>query len=460
MDASPLLAAIDFATREAALFAASGFLLLGLSDLAVDIIWIGHRLRRRLFGPAPSISVAELPPPARPGPIAIFVPAWDEAAVIADMLRHALRTFDHSDYRLYVGCYPNDPATTAAARAVADPRVRIVVGPFPGPTTKADCLNRLWEKMDQDERAEGRRFKAIVLHDAEDVVHSAELKLFDSLIERFDLVQLPVLPLLDPNSRWIAGHYADEFAESHGKELVVREAIGAALPSAGVGCAFSRDALDRLSTAAGAPPFDADSLTEDYELGLKLARSGGSACFVRMRGGGNDALVLTREYFPGTLDAAVAQKARWMTGIALSGWDRLGWSGGAGERWMRLRDRQSVLAALLLFVGYAAFLLWLAAGLASILGLASPQPIGEPLATLLAINGALLGWRLGMRFAFVARAYGLREGLRSIPRVIAANAIAMLAARRAVLRYLGVRRSGITAWEKTSHAFPAIVPAE
>jgi adsorption protein B len=49
MDASPLLAAIDFATREAALFAAAGFLLLGLSDLAVDIIWIGHRLRRRLF---------------------------------------------------------------------------------------------------------------------------------------------------------------------------------------------------------------------------------------------------------------------------------------------------------------------------------------------------------------------------------------------------------------------------
>jgi adsorption protein B len=460
MDALPLLAAIDFATREAAVFAAAGFLLLGLSDLAVDIIWIGHRLKRRLFGPAPSISVAELPAPAYPGPMAIFVPAWDEAPVIADMLRHALRTFEHPDYRLYVGCYPNDPATAAAASAIEDPRLRIVVGRVPGPTTKADCLNRLWEKMAADERAEGRRFKAIVLHDAEDVVHSAELRLFDSLIERYDLVQLPVLPLLDPNSRWIAGHYADEFAESHGKELVVREAIGAALPSAGVGCAFSRDALDGLTAAAGAPPFDADSLTEDYELGLKLARSGGSACFVRMRGGANDALVLTREYFPGTLDAAVAQKARWMTGIALSGWDRLGWSGGAGERWMRLRDRQSVLAALLLSVGYAALLLWLATGLASILGLASPQPVGEPLATLLAINGALLGWRLGMRFAFVARAYGLSEGLRSIPRVIAANAIAMLAARRAVVRYLGVRRSGITAWEKTSHAFPAIVPAE
>ena len=58
--------------------------------------------------------------------------------------------------------------------------------------------------------------------------------------------------------------------------------------------------------------------------------------------------IATRAYFPATLDAAVAQKARWMTGIALAGWDRLGWSGGLAERWMRLRDRQSVLAALVL----------------------------------------------------------------------------------------------------------------
>ena len=75
------------------------------------------------------------------------------------------------------------------------------------------------------------------------------MRLFDALIERFDLVQLPVLPLIDPGSRWIGGHYADEFAEAHGKELVVREAIGASLPSAGVGCAISRDALAALAEA-------------------------------------------------------------------------------------------------------------------------------------------------------------------------------------------------------------------
>ena len=105
-----------------------------------------------------------------------------------------LDAFGRRDYRIYVGCYPNDPATAAAVAAVDDPRVRIVVGPSAGPTSKADCLNRLWQRMIADEAAEGFRFKAVVLHDAEDIVHSAELPLFDSLIEQYDLVQLPVVP--------------------------------------------------------------------------------------------------------------------------------------------------------------------------------------------------------------------------------------------------------------------------
>jgi adsorption protein B len=454
----PLLAALDFAMREAALFSACGFLLLGASDLLVDLIWIAQKLRRS-WSASPQLCADSLPAPQRPGRLAVFIPAWDEAAVIDRMLRHALSTFDHPDYRLYVGCYPNDPATIAAVRSVGDARVRLVVGKVPGPTTKADCLNRLWEAMQADEADVGP-FKAVVLHDAEDVVHSAELRLFDLYVERYDLVQLPVLPLPDPNSRWIAGHYADEFAEAHAKELVVREALGAALPSAGVGCAFSRAALGRLAGVSGGAPFDADSVTEDYELGLKLARGGGRGTFVRMRGAGGRALVMTREYFPGTLKGAVAQKSRWMEGIALSGWDRLGWWGGPGERWMRLRDRQSVLAAILLFTGYAALLLWAVLALAGALGWEERGPVAEPLATLTAINAALLAWRLAMRCGFVTSAYGWCEGLRSIPRVVTGNAIAMLAARRAVLRYLGFRRTGIASWDKTGHAFPAHVPAE
>jgi adsorption protein B len=446
--AETVLALSDLVMREAALFAACGFLLLGLSDLAVDLLWIGLLVAGRL-------RPAALPVAQRPGRLAVFVPAWDEAAVIGDMLAHAQATFGAADHLLYVGCYPNDPATIAAVRAAAGPYLRLVVGPAPGPTSKADCLNRLWERMVEDEAVEGIQVKAVVLHDAEDVVHSAELPLFDALIERVDLVQLPVLPLVDPGSRSIGGHYIDEFCEAHGKELVVRAAIGASLPSAGVGCAVSRAALAALADARGAP-FDPDSLTEDYELGLRLKAIGRPAAFVRLAAGPGRPPVATREYFPATLAAAVAQKARWMTGIALAGWDRLGWSGGLAERWMRLRDRLSPLAALVLAAAYLALLLWAALAAAQLATGWTMPPFTPLLSLLIAANSGLLLWRLVMRFGFVARSYGWREGLRALPRAVIGNIVAMMAARRALGRYC----AGRAGWDKTAHNFPRQLPAE
>lgn len=443
-----LLAACGFVMHEAALFAAFGFLLLGLSDLAVDLIWIGLKLMRRKPPP-------DLPAAARPGRLAIFVPAWDEATVIGSMLAHSQTTFGEADYRLYVGCYPNDPATIDVVRAAAGGRICLVVGPAPGPTSKADCLNRLWEHMLEDEAADGVPFKAVILHDAEDVVHSAELPLFDALIEQYDLVQLPVVPLADPGSRFVSGHYMDEFAEAHGKELVVRAALGASLPSAGVGCAISRDALAALAVERGAP-FDPDSLTEDYELGLHLRMLGRRGAFVRLPGGAGRSMIATREHFPATLDAAVAQKARWMIGIALAGWDRLGWSGGLAERWMRLRDRQSLLAAMVLAAAYLALALLVTLVIVDWLTPFERPPFGPVLSTLLVINGAFFLWRLAVRFGFVAATHGWREGIRSLPRTITANIVAMLAARRALARYL----SGRTHWDKTAHVFPHRLPAE
>jgi adsorption protein B len=440
------LSILEFVMRELALFAALGFLLLGAGDLLVDFIWLALRFRRR---------PQAIEPVARdPGRLAVFVPAWDEAAVIGAMLTHARKAFGDADYRLYVGCYPNDPATIAAVRAASWDKLRLVIGPVPGPTSKADCLNRLWGALLADQVSE-KRFKAVVLHDAEDVAHSDELRLFDALIEHYDLVQLPVVPLIDEQSRWIGGHYADEFAEAHGKELVVREALGASLPSAGVGCAISRDALAALAEAHGAP-FDPDSLTEDYELGLRLHAMGRAAHFLRHRPGEGRPIVATREYFPGTRDAAVAQKARWMIGIALAGWDRLGWRGGLAERWMRLRDRQSLLAALILCAGYLALLLWVL-----VLAFGGPSQPFSPLFVLLAIlNSFMLLWRLTMRFGFVARLYGWREGLRALPRTVTGNIVAIMAARRALFRYLAMLRTGGATWDKTAHAFPRHLPAE
>jgi adsorption protein B len=244
-------------TAELALFAAAGFLLFAIDDLAVDFIYFVRRGWRALaiYTRYPKMYADRLPSPMRPGWMAVLIPAWDEASVIAPMLRASLERFEHGDYRLFVGHYRNDPATRAAILSVEDPRIIAVDIGVDGPTTKADCLNRLYAALVAHEAEARRTAKAVVLHDAEDVVHPMELKLFDRLVEYAGLVQLPVVPLIDPQSRWVGGHYADEFAEAHMKELVVREAVGAAIPLAGVGCAIERVALSRLAARHDGRPF-------------------------------------------------------------------------------------------------------------------------------------------------------------------------------------------------------------
>ncbi len=78
---------------ELALFAVAGFLLFAIDDLAVDLIYFARRAWRSLtvYTRYPRAFADTLPAPAQPGRIAVFVPAWDESAVIADMLRATLR---------------------------------------------------------------------------------------------------------------------------------------------------------------------------------------------------------------------------------------------------------------------------------------------------------------------------------------------------------------------------------
>src|SRR3546814_14191460 len=52
-----------------------------------------------------------------------------------------------------------------------------------------------------------------------------------------------------------------------------------------------------------------------------------------------------------------------------SGWDRMGWRGGIAERWMRLRDRKSIIAAIATLLAYAGAIGF---GLVSLSGYAWP----------------------------------------------------------------------------------------
>lgn len=437
--------------RELLLFSCLFFALGSLDELVIDALYLIGRLRGRLRTQV--IDRWRVEGRELSGPVAVVVPAWHEDAVIGATMRHLLSAWPQRQLRLYVGCYANDPATIEAAASAArgQSRARIVIHSAPGPTTKADCMNRLYRAIEEDERREGIRFRMFVIHDAEDMVDPAALPLFDTGIARADLLQLPVLPAPHAASRWVAGHYMDEFAEAHAKAMVVRDWLGAGIPSAGVGCAIARGRLALLDAQAGGRgPFDADSLTEDYELGLRVAEAGASVAFLRVRGDDGH-LVATRAYFPQRLETAVRQKTRWVCGIALQGWDRMGWSANPLDGWMRLRDRRGPMAALVLF---SAYLLLVLSGILLVtgqLGLTRPLPMIPLTGMLLLANGVSLIWRAACRGIFTGREYGAREGVRAILRIPLGNLIAILAGRRAVVQYIAGLRGGRLKWDKTEH---------
>lgn len=443
--------------HELLLFAGVFFLIGAVDDLATDFTWAWLRLSGKVR--TPRVDREQLRQAPLNGPMAAFIPAWSEAEVIGETIAHALEAWPQQALRLYIGCYRNDPATIAAAMGAAggDARLRIVIHDRDGPSTKADCLNRLYEAMRDDERRMGQLFAGVMFQDAEDLVDPAALGLLDAAIaDGADFVQLPVEPLPHPTSRWLGSHYCEEFAEAHGKAMVVRDVLGAALPGAGVGCAVARDALQRLCRQRhDLRPFSAESLTEDYELGLGISAIGGTSRFVRVRGDDGH-LIATRAYFPARLDHVVRQKTRWVHGIALQGWDRTGWSSGLVETWMRARDRKGPMTALVLLVGYTLLALTSLSWLAIELGFGEPMALSPLLKILLTANLVAFGWRAAWRFGFTAKNYGIAEGLRAVLRIPLTNVVTIMAGRRAITAYARTLMGRGIEWDKTPHsAHPA-----
>ena len=439
--------------RELLAFAAFWFCVGLLDELAIDFAWIGLKLTGRARTPQLPVGYGAEP---LSGAAAVLIPAFRESQVIGATITHMLAAWPQRELMIYVGCYRNDAATLTAAMAAAstDARVRLVTLASAGPTTKADCLNRLYRALAADEARHARRFATIVLHDAEDMVHPCALQAIDAALLLRDFVQLPVRPEQQEHSRWIAGHYSDEFAESHAKGLVVRGALGGALPAAGVGCGFSRAALGDLTARRAAQgeagPFAPECLTEDYELGLVMSNEGRGSAFLRLRDDAG-ALVATRSYFPNQLGAAVRQKTRWVHGIAFQGWDRMGWSLHPVDMWMALRDRRGPLTAVVLAAAYVLLLLDAVLLVLHLLGKVEMLPLSQPLRLMLLVSFAGFVWRAGSRALFTGREYGWREGLFSVLRIPVANVIAIMAGRRAMVAYYRSLQDGKVVWDKTVH---------
>lgn len=410
-------------------------------------------------------------------PIAIMVPAWQEHDVIAQMISSMVATLDYKNYVIFVGTYCNDAATSLEVDRMRRRyrQLHRVEVPNPGPTCKADCLNWVVQAIFLYEKQHNMVFAGTVLHDSEDVLHPLELKFYNYLLPRKDMIQLPVMSLERHWYELVAGTYMDEFAESHGKDMLVRESAAGVVPSAGVGTCFSRRALQALCQETENQPFNTASLTEDYDIGNRLAHMGMRSVFAvfpveyRVRSLlAPDAepqlrtLPLgVREFFPDRFETAYRQKSRWTLGIGLQSWEQIRFSGNWAARYLLLRDRKGVLTAFIsmwayaVVLGMALFHMLSSAGLWTVY-YPSVFEIHAWSVVLVYANLLSLLNRAFHRFYFVNRLYGWRQACWSLPRMVVGNFVNFMAVARAWRLYMAyLFRGKRMAWDKTMHDFPS-----
>lgn len=410
-------------------------------------------------------------------PIAIMVPAWQESEVIAAMVETSNKLIQYKNYRIFVGAYQNDAATQQEVERVTRnrPNVSLSIVPRDGPTSKADCLNVILSDIFAYEKATGIRFHGIAMHDAEDVIHPFELPLFNYLLDRMDLIQLPVYSFQRGLADVVAGTYMDEFAEWHSKDLVVRESITGIVPCAGVSVCFSRSAIALLRAEREGEVFSTNSLTEDYDIAFRLKKLGRREIFVRfpvrftMEASNEisqpiqvekELPVATREFFPSEFRAAYRQRARWLLGIAFQGWSQHGWGSTLGGKYFFLRDRKGLLTAPIAVIAYMIMFGLLTVQLLFTFVPAEQQPDYVLLSTptyqwLLAINVVFLINRIVQRMYFTTKIYGIAQGLMAGPRMIVSNFLNFFATLRASYVYAQHKLTGKPlVWDKTHHVYP------
>lgn len=298
-----------------------------------DLIWDLYYLLSLLFGKIkkekaiPNELIESVPPKM----LAIIVAAYKEEDVIEDVINNLMISthYPHSMFHLFIGVYPNDPETSSICLKLSEKykNVHAVTHVIPGPSSKADNINNVVDNIKVFEKQNNIEFKAIVIHDSEDVVHPYEFILENYLLEEHPAIQIPVFPLIEKPrfgnifKNMVTSTYADEFAENHYRMMPIRNSTKAFVPSAGTGFAIRRDVIEAFSDEEF---FPVGSLTEDYKLSFEFKKRGFDLYYpleyvkrINYEGKEVREYIATRSMFPRRYSAAVRQKARWIHGITM-----------------------------------------------------------------------------------------------------------------------------------------------
>jgi glycosyltransferase XagB len=226
----------------------------------------------------------------------VLCPLYRESNVAPDLIA-ALNRLDYPKHALDVKILveDNDPETIAAVEiaAAGAPHIEIVVIPRATPHTKPKALNVGLARA---------RGEFVVVYDAEDRPHPQQLRAalaaFEDGDSRLACVQAP-LAADNADVSWIARQFAAEYAIQFREMLPLLARWKLPLPLGGSSNHFRTEAL----LVAGG--WDPHNVTEDADLGYRLARDGWTSGVIGPP---------TWEEAPVTFTAWLDQRTRWIKG--------------------------------------------------------------------------------------------------------------------------------------------------
>ncbi|ACL57513.1 glycosyl transferase family protein [Methylobacterium nodulans] len=414
-----------------------------LDDAFIDIIAFGI-LRKGLPGLAERTDIPR---------IAVFVANWHEEEVLGKMVEGNLARIPYPSVSLFLGVYPNDTGTLRVAKeleAKYPDRVTVIINTLNGPTSKGQMLNEMFQQVFEREDCPD----IAVLHDSEDVIDPRTFPIYAQYSQDHDFIQVPVFSLSRGKGLPVASTYMDEFAERHTREMIVRNAVGAAIPSAGVGTAMTKKLLKYFLATRG-QVLMSGTVTEDYILGVEAKRAGFSAAFAAVSADDASGLnyVATREFFPKTLAASIKQKTRWVYGINFEATHKLGWEGNAWDKYFFVRDRKGIITNFLPPVSFVFLVL-------IVLGLIDPSEMPDPIEPVFVasiyLNLAALIVRYTIRVVASHEVYGTYDLIGIAYRWPIGLYINAAAVFRAWKTYIGESQFATKpiVWSKTTHDLP------
>jgi glycosyltransferase XagB len=294
----PVLAAIALLAAEASAAAMLATVMALPFTCVVVLRTLALAFVRETSSPVTAADWLGIPDKELPG-YSVLVPLYDEAELVSDLLL-ALRKLDYPAAKLdvIVLLEASDRQTRAAfARADVPGFVRIVTVPDTVPRTKPKALNY------------GLAFARgdyVTVYDAEDLPDPNQLR---RAVAAFREAQAGVcclqarLNIYNVRGSWLTRQFALEYSALFDAILPALARLGLPVPLGGTSNHFPRRVLQQLGG------WDAHNVTEDADLGIRIARLGGRSAVLDST---------TWEEAPPTLAIWTSQRTRWLKGWMLT----------------------------------------------------------------------------------------------------------------------------------------------